>query len=80
MLDAPKDLNITFARAIAIMSDAHKHVGEAIWGEYVPAALNEGKLKAVPKPMVIGKGLEVIQEALAVQKKGVSAMKVVVEL
>ncbi|TIA71726.1 oxidoreductase-like protein [Aureobasidium pullulans] len=80
VLDAPKDLNITFARAIAIMSDAHKHVGEAIWGEYVPAALNEGKLKAVPKPMVIGKGLEVIQEALAVQKKGVSAMKVVVEL
>ncbi|KAI5198320.1 MFS general substrate transporter [Aureobasidium subglaciale] len=58
--DAPKDVNITFTRATSIMSDAHKHVGEAIWGEYVPAALIEGKLKAVPKPMVIGKGLEVI--------------------
>jgi hypothetical protein len=80
MPDAPEDLNITFARATSIMSGAHKHVGEAIWGGYVPAALIEGKLKAVPKPVVIGKGLEVIQDALTIQKKGVSAVKVVVDL
>ncbi len=55
-------------------------VGEAIYGTFLPKALKEGKYVCAPEPMVVGKGLESIQEALEVQKKGVSARKVVVTL
>ncbi len=46
----------------------------------MPAALEAGQLKAKPKPKVITGGLEVIQAAMDLQKKGVSAQKIVVEL
>ena len=55
-------------------------VGEALYGEFLPKALKEGKYVCAPEPMVVGKGLESVQEALDVQKKGVSARKVVVTL
>lgn len=57
-----------------------KEVGEAVWGTYVPAALENGQLIARPEPLVIKGGLSHIQEALDTLKKGVSAAKVVVEL
>ena len=57
-----------------------KEVGHAIWHDYVPAALQDGRLKCKPDPMVINGGLEKIQEGLDTQKKGVSAAKVVVKL
>jgi NADPH:quinone reductase-like Zn-dependent oxidoreductase len=51
-----------------------------LWADYFPKALESGKLKCVPEPMVIGKGLESIQKGMDENKKGVSAKKVVVEL
>jgi len=58
----------------------YKDVGEAIWGKFVPAALEEKTLKALPPALVVGKGLEHVQEGLNMNKKGVSAKKVVIEL
>jgi NADPH:quinone reductase-like Zn-dependent oxidoreductase len=51
-----------------------------VWKDYVTSALEQGKLKAVPEAMVVGKGLENVQKGLDTLKAGVSAKKVVVEL
>ncbi|KAF2103367.1 oxidoreductase [Rhizodiscina lignyota] len=55
-------------------------VGEAVWGNWLSAALANGSMKCKPDPKVIGRGLEKIQEACDVLKAGVSASKIVVEL
>ena len=52
----------------------------SFWKEYVTPALEQGSLKCLPEPMVVGQGLEKLQEAFDLQKKGVSAKKVVVTL
>ncbi|EME84751.1 uncharacterized protein MYCFIDRAFT_42071 [Pseudocercospora fijiensis CIRAD86] len=51
-----------------------------VWEEWVPKALQSGALKCRPKPLVVGKGLEKIQDGIDRHAKGVSAQKVVVEL
>ncbi|CAK4033628.1 Zinc-binding alcohol dehydrogenase domain-containing cipB [Lecanosticta acicola] len=51
-----------------------------LWEKYLTPALEQGKLKAVPEPLVVGKGLESVQKGLAKNKEGVSAKKVVIEL
>jgi hypothetical protein len=55
-------------------------VGKAVYVDYLPEALTEGKYIAVPEPIVVGKGLEYIQVGFDLQKKGMSAKKVVVSL
>ncbi|KAI1140169.1 GroES-like protein [Hypoxylon sp. FL0543] len=51
-----------------------------LFGEFLPAALARGEYKVAPRPAVVPtRGLEGIQEALDVLKKGVSATKIVVE-
>ncbi|KFZ15958.1 hypothetical protein V502_05307 [Pseudogymnoascus sp. VKM F-4520 (FW-2644)] len=55
-------------------------VGSAIYESFLPTALAEGKYIAAPEPMVVGSGLEKIQEALYINKAGVSAKKVVLTL
>jgi hypothetical protein len=42
--------------------------------------LENGRLKPKPDPLVVGKGLDKIQEGVDKQRAGVSAAKVVVEL
>ena len=59
---------------------AINEVNNPIWEKYVTQALEEGKLLAVPEPLVVGKGLENVQKGLDTNKAGVSAKKVVVEL
>ncbi|OJD36155.1 zinc-binding oxidoreductase [Diplodia corticola] len=58
----------------------HKEVGDAIWRKFVPEALASGQLKAEPAALVVGKGLDKLQEAMDRQQAGVSAQKVVVSL
>lgn len=55
-------------------------IATPVWRDYVTPALQEGKLKCLPPPTIIGKGLEKIQEALSKSEAGVSAAKLVVEL
>jgi hypothetical protein len=55
-------------------------VGKAIYVDFLQGALAEGTYIAAPDPLVGGKGLEYIQAGFDLQKKGVSAKKVVVSL
>ncbi len=51
-----------------------------VWEKYVTPALEKAKLKALPEPLVVGRGLEYVQTALYRTKSGMSGQKVVVEL
>ncbi len=55
-------------------------VSKVIYTDFLPKALADGSFVAAPEPTVVGRGLERIQYALDVNKKGVSAKKVVVLL
>jgi D-arabinose 1-dehydrogenase-like Zn-dependent alcohol dehydrogenase len=55
-------------------------VGKIVFEDFLPEALKVGSYLCAPEPMVVGTGLESIQEAFEVVKKGVSARKVVVSL
>ncbi|RDH35154.1 GroES-like protein [Aspergillus welwitschiae] len=59
---------------------AENEVGPAIFVDFLPAALKEGSFVSAPKVEVVSEGLESVQEALNVLKKGVSAKKLVVSL
>ena len=58
----------------------HNEVSTAIYRDFLPAALAEGRYAAVPEPQVVGSGLRDIQHAFDIQRAGVSARKVVVAL
>ena len=58
----------------------YNEVGKAIYVDFLPRALAEGSYVAAPEPQVVGKGLEYIQTGYDIQKKGVSAKKVVISL
>ncbi|GAA5867598.1 hypothetical protein JCM5296_006727 [Sporobolomyces johnsonii] len=62
------------------VATTHAEVGTHLYGTFVPAALENGSLKCKPEPLIVGKGLESVQHGLDVQKKGVSAKKVVITL
>lgn len=55
-------------------------VGKLIYEDFLPTALEEGRYIAAPEPLLVGHGLESVQMAFDMQKKGVSAKKVVVTL
>jgi len=55
-------------------------VSRAVYGKFLPAALAEQRYTAAPKPEVVGRELDSIQQALSLQRSGVSAKKVVVAL
>lgn len=50
------------------------------WRNFLTSALEQGKLRCVPEPLVVGNGLAHLQEGLDTLRKGVSARKVVVTL
>jgi hypothetical protein len=55
-------------------------VGKAMYVDFLPNALENGSYVAAPEPEVVGRGLEFVNRAFEVQKKGVRAKKVVVSL
>lgn len=55
-------------------------VATPVWREYVTPALQSGQLQCLPKPSVVGVGLEHVETALRKCEAGVSASKLVVEL
>jgi D-arabinose 1-dehydrogenase-like Zn-dependent alcohol dehydrogenase len=58
----------------------HNQVSHAIYRDFLPAALAEGRYRAAPTPRVIGDGLQHLQRALDIQREGVSAEKIVVTI
>ncbi|KAH6666099.1 zinc-binding oxidoreductase CipB [Halenospora varia] len=55
-------------------------VGKAIWEDFLPVALKSGSYIPAPEPLIAGRGLESLQGAVDLLRKGVSARKVVVLL
>jgi len=55
-------------------------VSTVIFEDFLPQALETGKYRAAPAPLMVGHGLASIQQAIDLQKKGVSARKLVVTL
>ncbi|KAF3763461.1 zinc-binding oxidoreductase CipB [Cryphonectria parasitica EP155] len=55
-------------------------VAKVVYSDFLPAALASGRFVPMPEPQVIGQGLEKVQEAFEVGKKGVSAKKIVITL
>jgi len=55
-------------------------VGPAVYVDFLPSALAEGRFVAAPPAQVVGSGLDAIETGFEVQKKGMSAKKVVVSL
>ncbi|KAJ0117500.1 zinc-binding oxidoreductase [Diaporthe amygdali] len=53
-------------------------VAEAVYGDFLPSALAQGRFVPAPEPQIVGHGLDKVQEAFEVGKKGVSAKKIVV--
>ncbi|KIW69992.1 hypothetical protein PV04_02304 [Phialophora macrospora] len=78
--DLPKGVKVARIGSTNIVSQDAGAVAKKIWGEYLPAALNEGSFKAAPEELVVGNGLYFVQGGLDRQKSGVSARKVVVTL
>ncbi|KAK5107337.1 hypothetical protein LTR62_001353 [Meristemomyces frigidus] len=72
-----KGVDIRFVSGGDIVATELSH---AIYEDYMPAALAEGKYIAAPEPLVVGKGLEYVQEGIDINLRGVSAKKVVVSL
>jgi NADPH:quinone reductase-like Zn-dependent oxidoreductase len=59
---------------------ARNEIGPAVFNAFLPKALETGQFRALPQAQVVGQGLEKVQEAIDLLKKGVSASKVVVTL
>ncbi|KAM5349612.1 hypothetical protein ACJ41O_006117 [Fusarium nematophilum] len=70
----------TYVVAFAIIQEPNQHVGEWIWKRFIPKALENGSFQAKPDPSVAGHSLNDVQNAMDVQRKGVSAKKIVVTL
>lgn len=68
------------ANVTAGMIFAVNDIATPVWRDYVGPALEAGSLQCLPPPLIVGKGLEHIQAALEMSKRGVSAAKLVVEL
>ncbi|KAK9412901.1 putative Chaperonin 10-like protein [Seiridium unicorne] len=55
--------------------------GAQVWEKFVPGGLEKGTFKALPEAQIVGKGLDQIQSAINLYRKGgVSAKKLVVVL
>ena len=59
---------------------ADNEVGSLVYVDFLPKALEDGRYVAAPGPVIVGEGLDRIQAAFEVQRKGMSAKKVVVTL
>jgi NADPH:quinone reductase-like Zn-dependent oxidoreductase len=55
-------------------------IGPAIYRDYLGQALASGRFRPAPPPEVVGTSLEDIQKAFDIQRRGVSAAKIVVAL
>ena len=75
--DPPEGVSIKHVFSSAIKDN---QVGKAAYKESLPGALEAGTFVPKPEPLVVGRGLESVQGAVDLSRKGVSARKVVVSL
>ncbi|KAK9850306.1 hypothetical protein MYU51_012189 [Penicillium brevicompactum] len=70
----------SYVSSYGIAFPPNETIGEAIWGEFVPRALESGQLRANPEPLILAHGLENIKYGLDRQKAGVSAQKIAITI
>lgn len=58
----------------------HSPVGPAVFCEFLPGALADGRFRPEPHPLIAGYGLTAVPDALDTLRAGVSAAKIVVTL
>jgi hypothetical protein len=73
----PEGVEIKHIRGDLLVTNS---LGKSIYEAFLPKALEAGSYVAAPKPTVIGKGLEHVQDGIHAIMKGVSATKIVVTL
>lgn len=79
--DLPSDVQVkTVFAGMFLPGNGYEEVARVVWEDFMPKALDTGRLKPLPPPLVVGKGLEAIQDGIDQNKKGVSFRKVVIEL
>lgn len=76
--EVPPDVTLSQVWAGVLVD--HPEVADAVWRDFVPEALETGRLRPRADPMVIPGGLEKVQEGMDLLRQGVSAPKVVVTL
>jgi hypothetical protein len=59
---------------------AANEVGPMLYVDFLPRALADGRYMPAPEAQVVGNGLEALQSAIDLQRRGVSAKKLVVTL
>jgi NADPH:quinone reductase-like Zn-dependent oxidoreductase len=70
-------VTVIFAGTLLFKDKALAH---KLFKEWLPKALEDGTIKPKPDPEVVGKGLEAVDKAMDLGRKGVSAKKIVVSL
>lgn len=73
--EPPEGIGMKQCLSLSVKND---HVGKAVLEDFLPKALEEGVYVAAPEPLVVGKGLEALQEGLDLKARGVSAQQKVV--
>ena len=75
--DPPEGVSIKDVFSSAVKDN---DVERAVYEGFLPGALRAGTFVPKPEPLVVGRGLESVQGAMDLLRKGVSARKVVVSL
>ncbi|KAL1625540.1 hypothetical protein SLS56_007287 [Neofusicoccum ribis] len=75
-----ENYRVSHSVSFSILKPPYDRVADGLWRKFIPEALERGLIKAKPEPLVVGFGLEKVQDAMDRQKKGVSAQKIVVTL
>lgn len=73
--DPPEGVGIRQCLAPTVKND---HVGKAVFEDFLPRALEQGVFVAAPEPLVAGRGLEALQDAMDLKARGISAQQKVV--
>lgn len=73
----PEGIEVKHIRGDLLVTNS---LGKSIYEDFLPKALESGSYVVAPKPTIVGKGLEHIQDGIHALMKGVSATKIVVTL
>ncbi|KIN09007.1 hypothetical protein OIDMADRAFT_23737 [Oidiodendron maius Zn] len=73
----PEGIVIKLTQALSIKGNG---VGKAVWEDFLQKALDAGAYITAPEPLIAGKGLESLQDAVDLERRGTSARKIVVQL
>jgi NADPH:quinone reductase-like Zn-dependent oxidoreductase len=72
-----RGITVKFFDASSVVDN---EIGPAIYRDYLGPALASGRFRPAPPPRVVGHSLQDVQAAFDIQRKGVSATKIIVAL